>query len=170
MRSASAAALAATLTACSPGTPVTRSPAAPVSAISGRARVFEVLDRWHAAAARADEEAYFACFAPDAVFLGTDSTERWNVTEFRAYAHPHFAKGKAWAFRAKRRDVVFDPRGQTAWFDEDLVTENLGPARGSGVLVEVDGAWKIVQYNLTITVPNDRFKEVKGLLETPPRP
>ncbi len=155
--------------ACSPGTPVTRAPAAPVSALSDRARVTELLDRFHAAAARADEAAYFACLAEGAVFLGTDATERWSTAEFRAYAHPHFAKGKAWSFRARRRDVTFDPRGKVAWFDEDLVTENLGPARGSGVAVEDGGAWRIVQYNLAITVPNDRFKEVKTLLETPPR-
>ena len=62
--------------------------------------VAAVLDSWHAAAAAADEEKYFAAFTPDAVFFGTDATERWTRDEFRKYAHPYFAKGKAWTFKA----------------------------------------------------------------------
>ena len=87
-------------------------------------------------------------------------------SEFRKFAHPHFAKGKAWSFRATRRAVMIGAAGRLAWFDEDLATPNLGPARGSGVLRKLpDGGWRIVHYNLTITVPNERFKEVKALLE-----
>ena len=48
-----------------------------------------------------------------------------------------------------------------AWFDEDLATPNLGPARGSGVLVKRGAEWKLSQYNLAITVPNARFEAVK---------
>jgi hypothetical protein len=121
------------------------------------------LDDLHDAAARADEERYFAHFAPDGVFLGTDATERWGIAAFRAYAHPHFARGKAWRFRAVRRDVTV--RGDLAWFDEDLDTQNLGPARGSGVLMLRDGKWLIEQYVLSITIPNERFRAVRDLLE-----
>ena len=46
------------------------------------------------AAAHAHEPRYFAHFAPEAVFLGTDAAERWDLGAFRAYAHPHFAQGK----------------------------------------------------------------------------
>lgn len=120
-----------------------------------------LLDEWHAAAARADEEGYFAAMSADAVFLGTDATERWDVAAFRAYAHPHFAKGKAWSFRAARRAITVGEGGAVAWFDEDLVTPNLGPARGSGVLVKRRGRWQIAHYNLAITVPNERFEAVK---------
>lgn len=127
------------------------------------------LDRFHAAAAAADEGAYFALFADGGVFLGTDAKERWTVPEFRAYAHPRFASGKAWSFRAARRNV--DVRGQTAWFDEDLETEKLGPARGSGVLVrDASGAWKVAQYNLSIPIPNERFADVRRLLAAPGKP
>jgi len=125
------------------------------------------LDAWHAAAARADEAAYFSFFAKDAVFLGTDARERWDVEAFRAYAHPHFAKGKAWSFRAVRRKIAV--RGDLAWFEENLETPNLGPARGSGVLVRRDDRWLIEQYVLSITVPNDRFREVRELLASPQR-
>jgi len=139
-----------------------------------REAIGRVLDDFHAAAAAADEARYFGHFAREAVFLGTDATERWDVEAFRRYAHPHFARGKAWSFRAARRAITVvsgvpgvpgAPGGAVAWFDEDLETANLGPARGSGVLVrEPGGAWKIAQYNLAITVPNERFDAVKRLL------
>ena len=94
-----------------------------------------VLDAWHAAAAAADEEKYFSYFTPDAVFLGTDATERWTRDEFRRFAHPYFAKGKAWSFESVARWVTFAPERKVAWFDEALATPHLGPCRGSGVLV-----------------------------------
>src|SRR5580765_3359740 len=105
------------------------------------AAVTQVLDDWHAAAAAADEARYFGHFAEGAVFLGTDATERWTVDEFRKYAHPYFAKGKAWSFRSVARHVAFSPDGSIAWFDEDLATPNLGPCRGSGVLLLQGGKW-----------------------------
>lgn len=136
--------------------------AAEVAAIHG------VVDDWHAAAKAADEERYFGHLTDDAIFLGTDATERWNKRAFREYAHPHFAKGKAWSFEAVRRDVVVSQDGRIAWFDEDLATPNLGPTRGSGVLQKRGGVWRIAHYNLSITVPNERFKDVKALLESEP--
>src|SRR5262245_72631 len=56
------------------------------------------LDALHKAAAKADEKAYFDLYAKSAVFLGTDATERWTLEEFKAFAHPYFAKGKAWTY------------------------------------------------------------------------
>src|SRR4051812_22863045 len=120
------------------------------------------LDDFHDAAARADEQRYFAHFAPEGVFLGTDATERWDASAFRAYAHPYFAKGKAWTFRGLNRRIVV--RGDLAWFEEDLETQNLGPARGSGVLSWHSDRWLIEQYVLSITVPNDKFASIKALL------
>jgi plastocyanin len=131
-----------------------------------------LLDDWHDAAARADEERYFRHLAEDAVFLGTDATERWSTAAFRAYAHPRFAAHRAWSFKPVRREITLDPGGTTAWFDEDLDTPNLGPARGSGVLGQRGGEWKILQYNLAVTVPNERFEAVKraaaGVAPPPP--
>lgn len=132
---------------------------------SARQAVDAELDDLHQAAARADEDRYFAHFAPDAVFIGTDATERWSVAAFRAYAHPYFARGKAWTFRAIRRAVTV--RGELAWFDEDLETPNLGPARGSGVLSRRGGRWLVEQYVLSITVPNERMRAVRELLGAP---
>jgi hypothetical protein len=125
----------------------------------------KLLDDWHAAAARADEEAYFKPLSAESVYLGTDATERWNKEEFRKFAHPHFAKGKAWSFKSVRRSISISKDGKVAWFDEDLATPNLGPCRGSGVLVLEEGTWKITQYNLAATIPNDKFPAVKKLLD-----
>ncbi len=148
------------------GAPSTRTAGTCATTPKSDAEVARVLDDWHAAAAQADEERYFGHFAVGGVFLGTDGAERWTVPAFRSYAHPHFAKGKAWTFRATRREITF--AGEAAWFDEDLDTPNLGPARGSGVLVRDEhGIWKIAQYNLSVPIPNERFKEVKALIESP---
>lgn len=126
-----------------------------------RKAVEAVLDDWHAAAAAADEGRYFGMMTADAVFLGTDATERWTRDDFRKWAHPHFAKGKAWKFKAVRRDVALSPAGDVAWFDEDLATVKLGPCRGSGVLVREGGTWKVAQYNLSVPIPNEIFDKVR---------
>lgn len=139
--------------------PVQTAPAAPASLITA------VLDDFHLAATQADEARYFGHLDDSAVFLGTDATERWSKAQFQTYAHPYFAKGKAWSFQATRRAITLSPDGKSAWFDEDLATPNLGPCRGSGVLLLKDGAWKIVQYNLAFTVPNGVAKEVKARIE-----
>ena len=123
-----------------------------------------VIDDWHAAAAAADEVRYFGHMTEDAVFLGTDPTERWTKAQFRAYAHPYFARGKAWSFRSVRRAITLSADGSVAWFDEDLETPNLGPARGSGVLVRTGATWKIAQYNLSVPIPNRVFPEVKRII------
>ncbi|MBC7773522.1 MAG: nuclear transport factor 2 family protein [Pyrinomonadaceae bacterium] len=128
--------------------------------------VSKVLDDWHDAAAKADEKRYFDHFAPGAIFMGTDATERWNVQEFRAYAKPHFDKGKAWSFTPHDRHVMFAADARTAWFDEQLDTPNLGPSRGSGVLALLGGAWKIAHYNLTIPVPNDLAGDIVKQIAT----
>lgn len=127
--------------------------------------VAATLDAWHSAAAAAQEEKYFSFFTPDAVFLGTDATERWTLEEFRQFAHPYFARGKAWSFRAVRRNVSISPDEKLAWFDEALDTPNLGPARGSGVLLLEKGVWKIAQYNLSVPIPNALMDEVKRRIE-----
>jgi hypothetical protein len=127
--------------------------------------VAAVIDDWHAAAAVADEARYFGHMTEDSVFLGTDATERWTKEQFRAYAHPHFAKGKAWSFRSVRRNLSFSKDGRVAWFDEDLATPNLGPSRGSGVLVRDGDVWRIAQYNLSVPIPNGVFDDVKKVIE-----
>ena len=122
--------------------------------------VEEALDALHRAAAAADGERYFGAFAPEAVFLGTDAGERWSLAEFRAYAEPYFSKGQGWTYLASERHVGLARAGDVAWFDERLQNEKYGEARGSGALERRDGAWKVVQYNLTFPVPNEEAPEL----------
>jgi ketosteroid isomerase-like protein len=129
-----------------------------------QANVNRVLDAWHRAAATADEPAYFGAVAPEFVFLGTDSSERWDLNSFRAFSHPYFAAGKAWTFVPHDRHVILSPAGDVAWFDEKLDSASYGDCRGSGVLRRVNGEWKIAHYNLTIPIPNDLAKTVVGMI------
>jgi ketosteroid isomerase-like protein len=118
------------------------------------------LDAFHAAAARADEAAYIELLAENAVFLGTDASERWDKTAFRAFAHPYFSQGKGWTFVPRDRHLERSRDGNLMWFDEKLGSESYGECRGTGVLErQSDGRWKITQYNLTIPIPNDLAKE-----------
>jgi hypothetical protein len=119
------------------------------------------LDAWHDAAARSDEAAYFALFDEEGVFLGTDATERWDKAAFRAYAKKPFANGKGWTFQTTRRALHVSNDGTLAFFDEDLASPRFPPTRGSGVLVRRGDAWKVLQYVLSMTIPNDRFDAVK---------
>jgi ketosteroid isomerase-like protein len=127
-------------------------------------QVNHVLDDWHKAAADADESRYFGHMTADSVFLGTDSSERWDRDAFLKFAHPYFAKGKAWTFVPRERHVMFSPKGDVAWFDEKLDSASYGDVRGSGVLVKVGGEWKIAHYNLTIPIPNSLAKTVVEMI------
>jgi ketosteroid isomerase-like protein len=128
------------------------------------ARVNQTVDAWHRAAATADEAAYFGAMSPDFVFLGTDASERWDVTAFRAFAHPYFAKGTAWTFTPHDRHVMLSPDGQVAWFDEKLDSASYGDCRGTGVLRKIGGEWKMAHYNLTIPIPNDLSKSIVQMI------
>ena len=57
--------------------------------------VAATLDALHDAASKADSKRYFPLFTNDAIYIGTDASERWTLAEFRAFAEPYFAKGKA---------------------------------------------------------------------------
>lgn len=159
-----APALAFATLLASNGCAATPPPPAAFDRASAERDAARALDDFHDAAARADEERYFAHFAPDAVFLGTDMTERWDLTAFRAYAHSRFASGHGWTYHPQRRAITFAPDGTVAWFDEDLIGERAGPTRGSGVLLYSGGRWLIAQYNLAFTIPNDRFDDLRKML------
>jgi ketosteroid isomerase-like protein len=122
-------------------------------------KINSMLDGWHKAAAEAKYNDYFNFMTEDAIFIGTDATENWNKTEFRAFAKPFFDKGKAWSFTAVGRHIYFDKTGEVAWFDELLSTQ-MKICRGSGVLVKIGEQWKIKHYVLSMTVPNDNVEEV----------
>jgi hypothetical protein len=140
--------------------PAPTEPEAARANAGAQAEITQVLDAFHAAAARADGPAYFGLFAPGAVFIGTDAAERWTLAEFRAYAEPHFSKGKGWTYTPRSRTVVLGPDGRTAWFDELLDSASYGTSRGTGVLVRRPEGWRVAQYALTFPIPNDIAKEL----------
>ncbi len=130
------------------------------------ADVGKVLDDFHKAASQADGPRYFGHFAKEGIFLGTDITERWTVAQFKAYAEPHFSRGKGWTYVPVSRHTYLAPDGTTAWFDEILKNEKYGMTRGSGVLVQQDGEWKVAQYHLTLPVPNDLIDDLVKMIES----
>jgi len=117
------------------------------------------LDEWHSDAARADMQIYFDKIDEDGIYIGTDATEIWTKQEFYDWSKPFFDKGKAWTFKAVERNIYISEDGNMAWFDEKLQA-SYGMLRGSGVLRLKDGSWKIMQYVLSLPVPNEKFKEI----------
>ncbi len=135
--------------------------AAPAEREAAAART---LDELHAAASAADFDRYFSLFAEQAVFLGTDATERWTRTEFMAYVRPHFDRGRGWTYRPIERHIHLSEDGSIAWFDERLDNDSYGETRGTGVLQWDGGSYLIAQYNLTIPVPNEVATEVVEII------
>jgi SnoaL-like domain len=162
------ACLVPSVIACAAPPPAASPASPPFDHAAAERAVARELDDLHDAAARSDLARYFGHYAPGATFLGTDATEHWDLAAFHAYADPRFAQGKGWVFHAGRRTVSFSADGAVAWFEEDLRGEKLGPSRGSGVLVRDHERWLVSQYNLALTVPNERFTAVRALLDAPP--
>jgi ketosteroid isomerase-like protein len=131
--------------------------------LSSEQQVAMVLDELHAAASASEFESYFDLYTTDAVFMGTDGSERWDIDEFKAYAKPRFEAGKGWTYVSTDRSIYVADDSRIAWFDETLENENLGSCRGSGVLVKVGERWKIAQYNLSVPIPNAL---VRGVVES----
>lgn len=130
------------------------------------AEVAAVLDALNAASTAADGAAYFALFTPDARFIGTDATEHWSLSEFRAYSEPVFARGRGWSYPATDRTITIAPIECrcVAWFEEKLTNASYGETRGSGVLRLTDDGWKIEQYVLSFAVPNDQSRAVVDII------
>lgn len=117
-----------------------------------------LLDGLHQDAHEGNFQTYFERYTSDAVFLGTDKTERWSIEEFKAYAEPAFADGHGLTYEVVERN--WEGEGQTRWFDEILFNEKLGHCRGTGVVEWTNGKWKIAHYALTMLVPNSIAAEV----------
>ena len=99
-----------------------------------------LLDGLHRDAHEGNFQTYFARYSSDAVFLGTDKTERWTIEEFKTYAKPAFADGHGWTYAVVERN--WEGGGNTRWFDEILFNEKLGHCRGTGVVQLINGEWK----------------------------
>lgn len=124
-----------------------------------KTEISTVLDNWHKAAADANYDNYFDTMSDESIYIGTDATENWNKKQFQAFAKPYFDKGKAWNFKAIERNIYFSKNGKNVWFDELLSTQ-MKLCRGSGVMVQENGQWKIKHYVLSMTIPNDTTDQV----------
>lgn len=124
-----------------------------------RGEIGAMLDAFNIAAANADYTTYFGFFADESTFIGTDATEVWDKKEFMVWAKPYFDKKKTWNFTSLKRNIHFSKDEKLAWFDELLDTQ-MKICRGSGVLEKVNGKWKVKQYVLSMTVPNEVADQV----------
>lgn len=129
------------------------------------AAIHGVVDDWHAAAAQADQARYLKHFSADAVFMGTDGSERWTLEQFTQYVQKHFPAG-GWTYRPHDRQVALSADGTLAWFDEKLANKGYGELRGTGVLRMEEGTWRIAHYSMTFTIPNGVSREVVGVIRT----
>jgi ketosteroid isomerase-like protein len=127
-----------------------------------KADISSVLDQLHANAASASWDAYFALYTDDAIFLGTDATERWDKTTFQSYA----SQTKGWVYSMTERNIDLTPDGDHAWFDELLMSANYGTSRGTGILIRTDAGWKIAQYHLVFPIPNDLATGITQQIQT----
>ena len=134
-------------------------------AASDKQGIDTVLNSFHQAAANAEAKAYFNMLSEDAIFLGTDASERWTKDEFKSFVVPYFSKGKGWLYTPTERHINMINEGQTAFFDELLFSESYGVCRGSGILVKTQQGWKISQYNLSIPMPNGLAKSLVGQIK-----
>ncbi len=118
--------------------------------------ISDLLDGFHLAAADADYEGYFAKYADDAVFLGTDASERWTLAEFRDYARRPFEQGTGWRYVSVKRHIEQSPANHdVAWFDEILENPRLGHCRGTGVVIRDKNGWRVAHYSLSMLIPNE---------------
>lgn len=115
------------------------------------------LDAMHAAAARSDGAAWADGLAPGLVWVGNETSERWNREAFLGFAAPVFARGDGWVYFGRERHVTLapDPCACVAWFDEVLDSETYGTARGEGMLVRDGETWRVLRYALSYPIPND---------------
>ena len=132
------------------------------------AEVAAVLDQLNVASAAADADAYFALYAPDARFVGTDAGEHWTLEELRGYVGPYCARGQGWSYPATSRMITIAPIECRciAWFEEQLTNDSYGRTRGSGVMRLTDGGWKIEQYVLSLAVPNDLASPIARIIKS----
>ena len=124
-----------------------------------------VLDKLHQAATRADWDTYFSLYLPEAVFIGTDATEHWSMSEFEGYARPT----DGWEYTVKNRvfvSVKTQNNDRVLMFDEQLDSASYGITRGTGTLIKTDSGWKIAQYHLSFPIPNEIAKEITARIKS----
>ncbi|MGZ9099503.1 MAG: nuclear transport factor 2 family protein [Brevundimonas sp.] len=122
-----------------------------------QAQAAAALSEMHAAAARSDGPAWAGRLAPGVVWVGNETSERWDRDAFLGFAAPVFARGEGWVYSARERHVTLapDPCACVAWFDEVLDSVTYGTARGEGLLLREGDDWRVLRYALSYPIPND---------------
>lgn len=118
-----------------------------------------LLNQLHESAVSADWATYFTLYHPDAIFIGTDATERWNMTQFKAFATPT----KGWRYDLQSRHLL--QIGDVVVFDEQLFSPAYGVSRGTGALINTENGWKIAQYHLSFPIPNAQAKRITTMIK-----
>ena len=118
-----------------------------------------LMNDWHKDAANANLEAYIGLMDENAIYIGTDATEIWGKSDFLLFCKPYFEKKTTWDFTTLKRNINFNDKINTAWFNEVLSTK-MGICRGSGILLKKGDDWKLQQYVLSVAVPNQDMNEV----------
>lgn len=126
--------------------------------------IHQFMDAWHKAAATADEGVFFGSMSEDAIYLGTDESERWLRDELKEWSAEYFKRDKAWAFKPYDRQLYWSDNQRIVWFEEKLETW-MGPCRGSGILMRKGDGWVLKHYNLAALVPNDVIQDFIKLIE-----
>lgn len=141
----------------------------PVQSINDSANQYPdasaVLDKLHLSATKADWDSYFSLYLPEAVFIGTDATEHWGMTEFEGYARPT----DGWKYTPQSRvfvSVNTQHNDQVLMFDEILDSVSYGLSRGTGTLIKTKKGWKIAQYHLSFPIPNEIAKEITAKIKS----
>ena len=123
-------------------------------------RIGNLLDNWHRAAARGDLNFFSELMDPGFIYLGTDKAERWEKDSFVAFCKPYFEREEGgWNFKPVSRKIYFSDDLHFAWFEEHLNTW-MGVCRGSGVLRYSSSGWKLMHYNLCMTIRNEDVNKV----------
>lgn len=137
-----------------------RRPATVPAVAEGDADVKVVLDDFHRASVAADLEGTLGHLAEDAIYFGTDPAERFTVAQLRDFIAPYFAQGMGWTAIPWVQHIELSADGSVAWFDERLTSSSWGEMRGTGVLTRDGQEWKIVQFSLSLPVPNDLINDL----------
>jgi len=128
-------------------------------------KIEQVLNAFHQAAAEANQDNYLKLMTDDAVFLGTDASERWTKLQFSAFVKPYFSKGQGWLYSPKKRNITLVSSQNSAYFDELLHSKSYGTCRGTGMVIKTNLGWKIAQYSLSIPMPNDIAKSLVNTIK-----
>jgi ketosteroid isomerase-like protein len=137
--------------------------------LADKVLIEKTLTNFHQAAADANLNEYFNLLTDDAIYLGTDSSERWTKKTFKHYVEPRFKQGHGWKYTKIARHIKVSQDNKTAFFDELLTNKNYGLCRSTGMMRKTIQGWKIAQYSLSVPLPNaiakDIVKEIKHHLQ-----